>query len=247
MKKILNILSVILLLCCSPFCFIACSNNRALTDSEVIQEAKNELDQRYNIGKAYDNLNLINSITIKNKYKVYITWSSSNESFINSYNGSIKRTSTDRYCNLTANFTYKDLSDSLTFRYTLPATKYTKSQYNFSKSGKEVQVDIHTMTIENGILKTEVYVYNNLRSQKKIGFIKSLKITINHSLSYPIGIGVGKFTTLTLNYNVSAGIAYQYVGTLSMPDTQNFNSEYDLARGYFYVSKYQISYTESTF
>lgn len=178
--KIFQKALILILICCSLF-MVACDNtsSSSLTENEIINETKLYLLDKYTATEVYNNINLINSYSINDKYMVYIFWNSSNNNLINSQTGTVNRSSIDQYCTLTATITYSDIQDSITFNYTLPANKYTNSSPSFSSSGEVIQIEPASISYNsNGSLNIELYVFNNLSDKQTLKGIHDATIII---------------------------------------------------------------------
>lgn len=170
--------------------FTACKNTPAnnnentkppLSNSEIIKEAKLSLKNKYKYNNVYTDVNLIGYVMIDD-HKVYVDWSSSNNALINATTGSVYRNLTNQTCELTATLTYSDLTDSVSFLYTLPAKKYENPYPNFSPSGSEIQFSIAYLAYDDDYnLTIKIHIYNNLSSKRTLCGITNLGFSISTS------------------------------------------------------------------
>lgn len=183
MKKLARTIIFSLMLLFSVTLFSACDNfnnntKTTLTDNEIIQEAKLSLKNDYNRTNVYDNMHLVQYVEVEGN-KVYIDWGSSNNNLINATSGKINRDLDTHSCTLTATLTYKDITDTLSFIYSLPAKKYENKYPSFSSSGSEIQISVAYLAYDNADnLTVKLYVYNNLSSKNTLYGINNVKFSI---------------------------------------------------------------------
>lgn len=160
-----------------------------LTQEEVVAETKSYLSTKFSSEYVYEKLSLPNKYTVNDKYDSYITWISSNNSIINSTSGNVYRTLNNQNCNLTANITYKDCSESITFYLIIPANKYERTIPSFNPdSSSQFQFQVAYMAYNtNGTVTIDLYFYNNYAKEKTVYAITSAYISIYKNSSTVIG------------------------------------------------------------
>lgn len=173
-----------------------------LTSTEVIAEAKNKLVNKFSNTTIYTDITLPTYYLIEDKYNVYISWESSNNSIINPISGNINRTLSLQTCTLTATLLYKELTDSKSFELSIPANIYEDTTNTFPKKDS-VEIKVSYMSI-NDTLKLKIKLANNNNSKIIYG-VKSITFSIRYSGYKYLVKGITYTNTSTKQFSLQSG------------------------------------------
>lgn len=233
MKKTINVIILTFILIFSIPLFSACEkpNNNikaTLTETEIIQEAKLTLKDRYTLTNLYEDIYLVGYIEIEEN-KVYVDWHSSNNDLINATNGKVNRDLNTHSCTLTAILTYNDITETLNFIYSLPAKKYENSYPSFSSSGGIIQFSVAYLAYDDSNnLTVKLHIYNNLSSKKTLYGIDNLTFSIATSkIIFNNSNYLLKDMTYTNNSQKQFTCKYGNYVTITLPVISNNKLSYE--------------------
>jgi len=167
-------------------CLGGCTENGVfsgndLTDVQVVQEVRLYFQEQFKDNGIYKDLDLPLTHMLNGKYKVYLSWKSSDESLLNSSTGVIKRPKDHTPCSLTLTIDYQTERDVHVFDLRILANKYVNENLFAADLSDFVGIcfDLYTLYYnDDGTLHVEIYMLNKSSSKKRIKGISYARFNI---------------------------------------------------------------------